>query len=77
MNKPILVNYNKTVTKIQPSLFPPETPIPLMSVDEIYDSANQTLLEELKEDRQKKLKDSSNTIYFRRFVVKKGMEKEF
>jgi LmbE family N-acetylglucosaminyl deacetylase len=33
--------------------------------------------EELKEDRQKKLNDQSNIIYFRRFVVKKGMEKEF
>jgi hypothetical protein len=37
----------------------------------------QFTAEELKEDRQKKLNDSSNTIYFRRFVVKKGMEKEF
>jgi hypothetical protein len=37
----------------------------------------QYISEELKEDRQKKLNDQSNTIYFRRFVVKKGMEKEF
>lgn len=33
--------------------------------------------EELKEDREKKLTDKTNTIHFRRFVVKKGMQKEF
>ena len=37
----------------------------------------QITSEELKKDKKKKLDDSSNTIYFRRFVVKKGMQKEF
>jgi LmbE family N-acetylglucosaminyl deacetylase len=30
--------------------------------------------EELKEDREKKLSDKKNTLYFRRFVIKKGMQ---
>lgn len=33
--------------------------------------------EELKEDRQKKIGDKSNSIYFRRFVVKKGVRNGF
>jgi LmbE family N-acetylglucosaminyl deacetylase len=33
--------------------------------------------EELKEDRKKKLDDKTNAIYFRRFVVKKGLKNEF
>lgn len=32
---------------------------------------------EIKEDREKKIADLSNTLYFRRFVVKKGMQKGF
>src|SRR6478672_1707298 len=37
----------------------------------------QYLPEELVTDREKKLKDLSNRTYFRRFVVKKGMQKGF
>lgn len=33
--------------------------------------------EELKEDREKKLKDKNHFLHFRRFVVKKGMQKDF
>jgi len=32
---------------------------------------------ELKEDREKKINDKSNTLYFRRFSWKKGMQKSF
>jgi len=37
----------------------------------------QFTTEEFKEDRDKKLKDTSNSFYFRRFVVKKGLKKDF
>lgn len=33
--------------------------------------------EELKEDREKKLKDKNHVLHFRRFVVKKGIQIEF
>jgi LmbE family N-acetylglucosaminyl deacetylase len=33
--------------------------------------------EELKQDREKKLSDTHHTLYFRRFVVKKGMQSGF
>jgi LmbE family N-acetylglucosaminyl deacetylase len=33
--------------------------------------------DEIKEDHQKKINDKSNTVYFRRFVVKKGMQQGF
>lgn len=33
--------------------------------------------EELKQEAANKLKDTSNTIYFRRFVVKKGLKSDF
>jgi LmbE family N-acetylglucosaminyl deacetylase len=33
--------------------------------------------EELKEDRENKLKDKNHVLYFRRFVTAKGMQKEF
>ena len=39
--------------------------------------ATQYTPDEIKEDYQKKIKDKSNTIYFRRFVVKKGMQTGF
>ena len=42
----------------QQSLFPPETPIPLMTVDDIYMSANQLLLSQLKEDRRIEIKSA-------------------
>ncbi len=32
---------------------------------------------ELKEEAERKLKDTENTIYFRRFVVKKGLKDDF
>ena len=37
----------------------------------------QYLPEELKNDRAKKLADTSNVIYFRKFVVKKGLKSNF
>lgn len=37
----------------------------------------QFTAEELKEDREKKLSDKHHTIYFRRFVVKKGIQEGF
>ena len=39
--------------------------------------ATQYTTDEIKEDYQKKINDKSNTIYFRRFIVKKGMQTEF
>lgn len=42
----------------QQNLFPPETPIPLMTVDDIYNSANQSLITELKEDRRIEIKSA-------------------
>lgn len=33
--------------------------------------------EELREDREKKLNDKNHTIYFRRFVIKEGMQEGF
>jgi hypothetical protein len=37
----------------------------------------QQTSEEINEDRQKKLNDQLNVIYFRRFHVRKGMQKGF
>jgi N-acetylglucosamine malate deacetylase 2 len=37
----------------------------------------QYTAEELKEEAENKLKDISNTIYFRKFVVKKGLKNDF
>jgi len=37
----------------------------------------QYTAEELKEEAERKLKDTENTIYFRRFVVKKGLKDDF
>lgn len=37
----------------------------------------QYTAEELKEEAANKLKDKSNTIYFRKFVVKKGLKNDF
>lgn len=37
----------------------------------------QYTTEELKEDREKKLKDNNHFLHFRRFVVKKEMEQDF
>ena len=39
--------------------------------------ATQYTGEELKEDKLKKIKDKTNTLYFRRFVVAKGMQQVF
>ncbi len=39
--------------------------------------ATQFTPEELKEDRQKKLADTSNVIHFRRFIAKKGLRDRF
>lgn len=39
--------------------------------------ATQFTPEEVIEDKKRKLEEKSNTIYFRRFVVKKGMQKGF
>jgi LmbE family N-acetylglucosaminyl deacetylase len=39
--------------------------------------ATQYTPDELKEDREKKLSDKHNSIYFRRFSVSKGMQKGF
>lgn len=33
--------------------------------------------EEIQDDKKKKLKDTNNTVFFRRFAVKKGMQKQF
>lgn len=37
----------------------------------------QYTTEELKEEAERKLKDTENTIYFRRFVIKKGLKDDF
>jgi LmbE family N-acetylglucosaminyl deacetylase len=39
--------------------------------------ATQYTAEEMGDDRKKKLADKSNTIYFRRFVAKRGMQQGF
>jgi len=37
----------------------------------------QFTTEEMKDDHDKKVKDTNNSVHFRRFVVQKGMKKEF
>jgi len=37
----------------------------------------QYTAEELKEEAERKLKDTENSIYFRRFVIKKGLKDDF
>jgi len=39
--------------------------------------ATQYTAEEMKEERERKIKDPKNTIYFRRFVVQKGIQNGF
>jgi len=47
-----------------------------VQVDYSQEDENKAL-DAFKEDRDKKLKDTSNSFYFRKFVVKKGIKKDF
>ena len=40
-------------------------------------NVTQFTQEEMKEDYDKKVKDKNNYIHFRRFVVQKGLKKDF
>jgi N-acetylglucosamine malate deacetylase 2 len=47
------------------------------AIEALHCYVTQYTSEEFKEEAERKLKDIANTIYFRRFVVKKGLKNEF
>lgn len=49
----------------------------LKAIEALKCYVTQYTPEELKEEATRKIKDTSNTIYFRKFVVKKGLKNDF
>ena len=49
----------------------------LKALDAITCYATQFTPEELRTDREKKIKDTNNYLYFRRFIVQKGIQSSF
>ena len=47
------------------------------AIEALHCYVTQYTSEEFKEEAERKLKDTANTIYFRRFVVKKGLKNDF
>ena len=47
------------------------------AIEALHCYVTQYTSEEFKEETGRKLKDTTNTIYFRRFVVKKGLKNDF
>jgi len=47
------------------------------AIEALHCYVTQYTSEEFKEEAGRKLKDTANTIYFRRFVVKKGLKNDF
>ena len=47
------------------------------AIEALHCYVTQYTSEEFKEEAERKLKDTDNTIYFKRFVVKKGLKNDF